>query len=121
MIEVDGYKAFHGDILVQFNGQEPFRIFNKDFLYNPDIDCWCCDLGGYYVSSVIGIFEYCSPEQKHCGDNIIVSEEGDELDPCVYDVIETHENVTVEVLKCCNCGHIELSWHNEGEFDENKY
>lgn len=33
-----------------------------------------------------------------------------ELDPCVYDVVETHKNVDVEVLRCKNCGHIEVEW-----------
>lgn len=33
-----------------------------------------------------------------------------ELDPCVYDEIEIHRNVTVRVLKCRYCGHVEIEW-----------
>lgn len=32
------------------------------------------------------------------------------LDPCVYEEIERYENVTVSVLRCQNCGHIEIEW-----------
>lgn len=35
------------------------------------------------------------------------------LDPCVYEEIEVHRNVTVEVWRCKNCGHIELVWHRQ--------
>ena len=37
-----------------------------------------------------------------------------ELDPCVYREIETHENVTVHILKCVYCGHIEIEWERTG-------
>ena len=33
-----------------------------------------------------------------------------ELDPCVYQEIETHTNCTVHVMKCKKCGHIEILW-----------
>lgn len=33
-----------------------------------------------------------------------------ELDPCRYEVIEKHRNVTVEVLRCKKCGHVEIAW-----------
>lgn len=33
-----------------------------------------------------------------------------ELDPHSYLEIERYENVTVLVLRCKNCGHIELEW-----------
>ncbi len=33
-----------------------------------------------------------------------------ELDPCVYEDIEKHTNVTVIVSKCKNCGNIDISW-----------
>lgn len=38
-----------------------------------------------------------------------------EVDPCVYEEIERHENVTVIVNKCKNCGHIDISWEKEND------
>lgn len=41
MIEVDGYKAFHGTIHVTpvIPGRVPFDV-TGDCLYRPDTDCW---------------------------------------------------------------------------------
>lgn len=36
-----------------------------------------------------------------------------DLDPCIYDTIEKHANVTVEVRKCRNCGHIDIAWYRQ--------
>lgn len=36
-----------------------------------------------------------------------------ELDPCIYETIEIHHNVTVEVCRCIKCGHVELSWYRQ--------
>lgn len=33
-----------------------------------------------------------------------------DVDPCIYEDVEMHTNVTVIVSKCRVCGHIELSW-----------
>lgn len=33
-----------------------------------------------------------------------------EVDPCIYEEIETVENCTVHILKCKKCGHIEIEW-----------
>ena len=42
-----------------------------------------------------------------------------ELDPCVYDVVEIHRNVTVEVLHCRKCGNTEINWtRQEDTVDE---
>ena len=35
------------------------------------------------------------------------------LDPCIYEKIETHKNVTVTVHKCKNCGSIEYRWERQ--------
>lgn len=35
------------------------------------------------------------------------------LDPCRYQTAEIHKNVTLEVLRCVNCGHIELLWRKQ--------
>lgn len=32
------------------------------------------------------------------------------VDPCHYQTIEIHRNVTVRVMKCKRCGHVEISW-----------
>jgi hypothetical protein len=34
-----------------------------------------------------------------------------ELDPCVYETIEYYTNVDVEIVRCKNCGNIEVLWH----------
>lgn len=36
-----------------------------------------------------------------------------ELDPCIYEDIERHRNVTVTVSRCRVCGHIEISWERQ--------
>lgn len=45
-----------------------------------------------------------------------------ELDPCVYEVIEAYKNVDVQILKCQNCGHVEIEWfrteNTEDVFDK---
>ncbi|MBR1620132.1 hypothetical protein IJ674_09600 [bacterium] len=42
-------------------------------------------------------------------DGITIKPDGiNELDPCIYEEVEVHHNVTVRVLKCRKCGHIEL-------------
>ncbi len=33
-----------------------------------------------------------------------------ELDPCLYEEIETVHNCTVHVMRCVRCGHVEISW-----------
>jgi flavodoxin len=33
-----------------------------------------------------------------------------ELDPCVYDLMEEHRNVTVKVYRCSICGSVDISW-----------
>ena len=52
------------------------------------------------------------PEHKCTfGDGITVKPDGrNELDPCLYQEIETYENVTVHILRCVRCGHIEVEW-----------
>ena len=36
-----------------------------------------------------------------------------ELDPCLYEEVEKWENVTVTILKCKRCGHIEIEWQKQ--------
>ena len=41
-----------------------------------------------------------------------------EIDPCQYELIEKHRNVTVEVLKCKKCGHVEIAWTRQEDTDD---
>lgn len=44
-------------------------------------------------------------------DGLVIKPDGvHELDPCRYEEIETVYNVNVRVLRCKECGHIELEW-----------
>lgn len=48
------------------------------------------------------------------GDGITVKPDGrNELDPCLYQEIEAYKNVTVHVLRCVRCGHIDISWSRQ--------
>ncbi|MBR5862164.1 MAG: hypothetical protein IKZ08_02430 [Bacteroidales bacterium] len=33
-----------------------------------------------------------------------------DLDPCKYQRMESHKNVTVHIDRCMVCGHVEISW-----------
>ncbi len=45
------------------------------------------------------------------GNGIVIKPDGEnELDPCVYQTVETWKNVTVRVLRCKRCGHVEIEW-----------
>lgn len=115
MIKSEGYKAFHGDLEITplIPNKPKFKIYNKDFIYVPQNKCWYGGGSSYPEEIVSGTFEYVSGHCHKCGEQFTLLDTNDTVDPCIYDIIETHENVTVEVLKCCNCGHIELSWHKE--------
>ena len=49
-------------------------------------------------------------------DGVTIKPDGvNELEPCIYEEVETHHNVTVHVLRCRKCGHIEIEWErNDG-------
>ena len=58
---------------------------------------------------------------KKCsfGEGITVKPNGvDELDPCKYVVEEEYMNVTVRVLKCRKCGHVEIEWERQQNTQE---
>ena len=53
------------------------------------------------------------------GDGITLKPDGvHELDPCEYEVVEAYRNVTVEVLRCRRCGHIEITWRRQSDTEE---
>lgn len=41
-----------------------------------------------------------------------------ELDPCIYEEIERHTNVTVIISRCKRCGCIDVSWIRQNDTDE---
>lgn len=47
-------------------------------------------------------------------EGITIKPDGEhELDPCKYVEIAEYKNVTVVVMKCSVCGHIEISWKRQ--------
>lgn len=56
--------------------------------------------------------------EKKCswGEGEQVTLFGHEVDPCVYEVMETHHGCKVEVSKCKYCGHIDISWEVEDNY-----
>ena len=69
--------------------------------------------GGYGLSGGLTI-----PGHKctFCDGNteITVRPDGrNELDPCLYQEIETYENVTVHILQCVRCGHVMVEWERQ--------
>lgn len=52
-------------------------------------------------------------------DGLTIKPDGiNELDPCVYEVEEVYDNVTVEISKCKKCGKINISWYRKPETTE---
>ena len=44
-------------------------------------------------------------------DGITIKPDGvNDLDPCVYNLMEEHRNVTVRVYQCPKCGSVDISW-----------
>lgn len=41
-----------------------------------------------------------------------------ELDPCTYQDVEIHRNVTVVVSQCTKCGHVEISWYRQEDTED---
>ena len=53
MINVDGYKAYHGRMKIYPAKYAPFELFG-DFLFKPDTGCWYHD-GFSYPSEICEI------------------------------------------------------------------
>lgn len=112
MIEVDGYKAFYGSIQTDSCG----IVGPCDFLFDPYDHVWKTNEDEFYEHDVLSIMPYtniskCNDEQGN--------ENCDTYDNCSYEVVEVHNNVTVEVLRCKKCGNIELSWYKDTPDDLN--
>jgi hypothetical protein len=58
MINVEGYKAFHGDMKITPKNAlyRPFFICDKDWLYKPDTGCWYGN-GSSYPAEICEPFE----------------------------------------------------------------
>ena len=53
------------------------------------------------------------------GNGVVVRPNGvDELDPCIYETIEIHRNVDVEILRCRRCGHIDIVWYRTDDTED---
>lgn len=39
--------------------------------------------------------------------------DGIPVDPCIMQVMERYENVTIEVMQCKRCGKVEISWFRQ--------
>ena len=52
------------------------------------------------------------------GDGVEMQICGVPVDPCSYETIETYRNVTVKVLRCTKCGHMELNWYMQDNTEE---
>lgn len=57
---------------------------------------------------------------KKCSCNgVIFKPDGlNELDPCIYDEIQTFKNVTVHICQCKRCGNIDISWEKQEDTEE---
>lgn len=99
-------------------------LINKENVIDHLIQQYGIELGGEidhntYVSldavlRSIDDFPEVSDYKKCSSNGVIFKPDGvNELDPCFYDEIEEHRNVTVRVLRCRNCGHIELEWKRQ--------
>lgn len=106
MIEVNGYKAFYGSIQTDSSG----IVGPCDFLFDPEDRVWRTNDDEFYEFDVLAIMPYVNISKcnKELG-----NPDCDTHDNCFYEVVEVHENVTVEVLRCKNCGKIELSWYKD--------
>lgn len=54
--------------------------------------------------------------KKRCsfGDGVTIKPDGiHEVDPCVYEEVETVKHCTVHVMRCKRCGHMEFMWERE--------
>lgn len=57
LIQVEGYKAFHGSMLIAPKNVEVTPITIKgDWLYKPDTECWYCN-GNSFPSCICKVVE----------------------------------------------------------------
>ena len=97
MIEVNGYKAFHGvmRIALPYDGIEPYTV-EGDWLYRPDIKGWQSN----YEAFPANVCKIISETRKTCEHNYIEK--------------QVEKGVTVQVLECADCGDVSIGWYREG-------
>lgn len=97
MIKVEGYKAFHGVMMITPKAAEikPFKL-EADWLYKPDTMCWY----GKGSSFNEGICQ-------------VIAETPKEV--CKHNFIEkqVEKNASVYVLECADCGEVSVRWYRE--------
>lgn len=124
IVDVCGYKYFHGDLEIHGDdGEIIFVVRDKDFILDPNIGegSWIWDDGMFQCSCCVER-PYIPFEEERCGyGSMAISMGVCPVDPCVYEIVETHKNVTVEVAKCRKCGHVELSWYRGDIYNDEKY
>ena len=96
MIEVNGYKAFHGVMRITSLAPsiEP-REVEADWLYRPDIKGWQSN----YEAFPANVCKIISETPKTCEHNYIEK--------------QVEKNVTVQVLECADCGNVSIGWYRE--------
>ena len=97
MIEVNGYKAFHGVMRIAppHASVEPFAV-EADWLFRPSTECW----HNNYEAFPADICEIISEMPKTCKHNYIEK--------------QVEKGVTVQVLECADCGDVSIGWYREG-------
>lgn len=49
-------------------------------------------------------------------DGVVIKPDGiHALGACLYRLVETHKNVTVNVYQCSVCGDIDFAWHRQDD------
>lgn len=66
-----------------------------------------------HIASLQRIIEDLRQHRCSFGDVSIKPDGINEIDPCLYETVETHRNVTVEILRCKKCGHVEVLWKRQ--------
>ena len=81
--------------------------------YDTTITCKHSEFCGNLYNYLKKIFENkfygsckCQPPE-----GVIIKPDGvNELDPCLYEEVETHYNVDLTILKCKKCGRMDFEW-----------
>lgn len=95
MIEANGYKAFHGVMMIISTVRdEPYQV-EADWIYTPDTDSWHAN-GSFYPASFCQLI---SETTKTCKHNYIEK--------------QVEKGVTVQVLECADCGEVSVGWYRE--------
>lgn len=71
-----------------------------------------------HIASLQAVIDDLRKQKCNFGDVTIKPDGVNDLDPCVYELMEKHRNVTVEVLRCPKCGHIEILWHRQEDTED---